>query len=135
MRVDQVNSELIQSMKKAGCVFIIFGVESGSQRILKMINKRVTVKKIEKACTNHNLIVFPHPRDHETKYIKYASLVELKDRAMYYFSASDLLISDFSSIIIDYCFFNKPIIQVTDTIDRNIRRHKNIIAIWYYGSV
>ena len=83
------------------------------------------IKKIEKACTNYNLIVFPHPRDHEQKYIKDASLVELKDRAMYYFSASDLLISDFSSLIIDYCFFNKPIIQITDTIDRNIRRHED----------
>lgn len=83
------------------------------------------IKKIEKACANYNLIVFPHPRDLETKYIKYASLIELKDRAMYYFSASDLLISDFSSLIIDYCFFNKPIIQITDTIDRNIRKHED----------
>ena len=44
---------------------------------------------------------------------------------MYYFSASDLLISDFSSIVIDYCFFNKPIIQITDIIDRNIRKYED----------
>lgn len=44
---------------------------------------------------------------------------------MYYFSASDLLISDFSTIMIDYCYFNKPIIQITDVIDRNIRKYKD----------
>lgn len=59
------------------------------------------------------------------KYIKYASLIELKDRVMYYFSASDLLISDFSSIVIDYCFFNKPIIQITDIIDKNIKKYED----------
>ena len=83
------------------------------------------IKKIEKACTNYNLIVFPHPRDHTKKYIKYASRIELKDRVMYYFSASDLLISDFSSIVIDYCFFNKPIIQITDSIDKNIKKYED----------
>jgi len=83
------------------------------------------IKKIEKACMNYNLIVFPHPKDHKKKYIKYASLIELKDRTMYYFSASDLLISDFSTIMIDYCYFNKPIIQITDVIDRNIRKYKD----------
>lgn len=83
------------------------------------------IKKIEESCENYNLIVFPHPKDHKKKYIKYASLIELKDSAMYYFSASDLLISDFSTIVIDYCFFNKPIIQITDTIDRNIRRRED----------
>jgi hypothetical protein len=73
------------------------------------------IKKIEKACMNYN----------KKKYIKYASIIELKDRTMYYFSASDLLISDFSTIMIDYCYFNKPIIQITNVIDRNIRKYKD----------
>ena len=83
------------------------------------------IKKIEKACTNYNLIVFPHPKDHTKKYIQYASLIELEDKVMNYFSASDLLISDFSSIVIDYCFFNKPIIQITDSIDKNIKKYED----------
>ncbi|MCW1296107.1 MAG: B12-binding domain-containing radical SAM protein [Candidatus Parvarchaeota archaeon] len=48
-RVDQVDAELINIMKKAGCESISFGVESGSQRILDMINKQTTIKKVEKA--------------------------------------------------------------------------------------
>ncbi len=44
---------------------------------------------------------------------------------MYYFSASDLLISDFSSIVIDYCFFNKPIIQITDIIEKNMKKYED----------
>lgn len=82
------------------------------------------IKKVEKACKNYNLIIFPHPRDHKKKYIKYASSpLELNDKVMYYFSASDLLISDFSSVIVNYCYFNKPIIQITDTIDKNMKKY------------
>ena len=82
------------------------------------------IKKVEKACKNYNLVIFPHPRDHKKKYIKYASSpLELRDKVMYYFSASDLLISDFSSVVVNYCYFNKPIIQITDIIDKNIKRY------------
>ena len=38
-RVDLVDPELLALMKKAGCVSISFGVESGSDRVLKVIKK------------------------------------------------------------------------------------------------
>ena len=85
------------------------------------------IKKVEKACKNYNLIIFPHPRDHKIKYLKYASSpVELNDKVMYYFSASDLLISDFSSVAVNYCYFNKPIIQITDIIDKNKKKYPDV---------
>lgn len=35
-------------MKKAGCWLISYGIESGCQRILNLLNKRVTLEQIEK---------------------------------------------------------------------------------------
>jgi radical SAM superfamily enzyme YgiQ (UPF0313 family) len=48
-RVDCVSKEMLFSMKKAGCQFLFFGVESGSSLILKTINKQFTVDQIIKA--------------------------------------------------------------------------------------
>lgn len=47
--VKMVNEKLLESMKKAGCESIDFGVESGSDRILSRINKKQTCDDIEKA--------------------------------------------------------------------------------------
>lgn len=44
-----VNQELLQKMADAGCVGIDFGVESGSNKILRQINKKQTREDIEKA--------------------------------------------------------------------------------------
>lgn len=41
-RVDAVEPEILAEMKKAGCEWIGFGIESGSQRILDRMNKRTT---------------------------------------------------------------------------------------------
>jgi len=41
-RVDLVSQEMFNWMKKAGCYYVSFGVESGSPKILKNINKKFT---------------------------------------------------------------------------------------------
>jgi radical SAM superfamily enzyme YgiQ (UPF0313 family) len=46
-RVDLVDDDLLAAMKLAGCVRIDLGVESGSDRILKLIDKGITVEKIK----------------------------------------------------------------------------------------
>ena len=48
-RVDSVNPEILDYMKKAGCKKIAFGVESGSPAIQVLIKKRITNEKIERA--------------------------------------------------------------------------------------
>ncbi len=48
-RVDLVDQELLAAMKKAGCKTIWFGVESGSQKILKRIGRDTTLEQIENA--------------------------------------------------------------------------------------
>lgn len=47
--VKMLNSDLLEVMKDSGCVSIDFGVESGSNKILKNINKQQTSKDIIKA--------------------------------------------------------------------------------------
>ena len=42
-RIDHMDEELLASLRSAGCVGILFGVESGSDRILKRIGKGFTV--------------------------------------------------------------------------------------------
>ena len=48
-RVDIVDEELLTMMKNAGCGAIYFGVESGSQRVLDILRKEITLEKTEKA--------------------------------------------------------------------------------------
>jgi len=48
-RASSINDELISWIKRAGCFEVIFGVESGSQRILDNIGKKVKVEQIENA--------------------------------------------------------------------------------------
>lgn len=45
-RFDLVDDELLNLMKRAGCRLIHFGVEAGSDRMLKDINKGITMKDI-----------------------------------------------------------------------------------------
>ncbi len=47
-RFDTVNLELLKKMKKSGCELIHFGVETGSERILRMTNKKITLDKIQR---------------------------------------------------------------------------------------
>ena len=49
IRVDRVNQELLHMMKRAGCYRIPFGVESGSQRILDLVKKKITLEQCERA--------------------------------------------------------------------------------------
>ena len=48
LRLDNVDSEILQWLKKAGCIGISYGVESGSQEILNTINKKISVEQIVK---------------------------------------------------------------------------------------
>lgn len=47
-RVNTIDEEMIKAMKKAGCVNIFYGLESGSESILKSINKSITKEQAVK---------------------------------------------------------------------------------------
>lgn len=48
-RVDLVDKELLDIMKEAGCYQIFYGVESGVQRLLDILQKDITLGQIKKA--------------------------------------------------------------------------------------
>ncbi|NIM91386.1 MAG: radical SAM protein [Candidatus Aminicenantes bacterium] len=48
-RVDSIDEEIVEAMKQAGCRMISFGVESGSDIVLSLMQKRITAKMIERA--------------------------------------------------------------------------------------
>jgi radical SAM superfamily enzyme YgiQ (UPF0313 family) len=47
-RIDQLNKNILSYMKNMGCGKILFGIESGSERLLKFLQKDITIKQIIK---------------------------------------------------------------------------------------
>ncbi len=47
-RVDLIDKELMQTLKKAGCTMIYFGVESGVQRVVNLIRKGIKLEQAER---------------------------------------------------------------------------------------
>ncbi len=52
-RID-IDRELLEEMKKAGCGRIYYGVESGSQKILDRVNKGITIGQIKDTVSHTN---------------------------------------------------------------------------------
>lgn len=50
-RVDYVDEEMLQMMGKAGCFFMAWGIESGSEQVLKHAHKGAYPDKVERALT------------------------------------------------------------------------------------
>jgi len=48
-RVDTVDKKLLEIMKKSGCQRIHYGVEAGTQKILNVLRKGITLEQVEKA--------------------------------------------------------------------------------------
>ncbi|MFZ5559803.1 MAG: B12-binding domain-containing radical SAM protein [Patescibacteria group bacterium] len=48
-RVNTVNEDLLKLMRKANCIRISYGIESGSPKILKVIKKNITVEQAKEA--------------------------------------------------------------------------------------
>ena len=48
-RVNHVNEEMFYWMRKAGCIQISYGVESGSEKIREVMNKNIKTEDIQRA--------------------------------------------------------------------------------------
>ena len=48
-RANTIDAEMLSTMKKAGCVRVEFGIESGDPEVLKNIKKAVTIEQIKNA--------------------------------------------------------------------------------------
>lgn len=60
LRVNNVSLELLRLMKKAGCVALGYGVEIGSDRLLKIMKKGVTTEQIKDAVAMTSKVGFEH---------------------------------------------------------------------------
>ena len=76
-RVDTIDEELLWLMKESGCARVKIGVESGSERILKKVKKKITkkqvrdsvslIKKVGIGLTIYLMIGFPTETEEETR--------------------------------------------------------------------
>ena len=60
-RVHLITEEFVKSLKRAGCIQVDFGIESGSERLLKLLQKGITVEQVRNAvriCRKHRVRVF-----------------------------------------------------------------------------
>jgi radical SAM superfamily enzyme YgiQ (UPF0313 family) len=60
-RVNLLDENIVKAMKKSGCIQIDFGMESGSQRLLNVIKKDITIHQIKNAvrlCNKYNIRIF-----------------------------------------------------------------------------
>lgn len=48
-RVDTISPEIVETMARAGCQAICYGVESGSQEVLDLVKKRSSLDKVKEA--------------------------------------------------------------------------------------
>ncbi|MCX9011215.1 MAG: radical SAM protein [Candidatus Methanoperedens sp.] len=48
LRVDQTNRNILETYKKNGCTYIFYGIESGSPRILSLIQKDITLEQVKR---------------------------------------------------------------------------------------
>jgi radical SAM superfamily enzyme YgiQ (UPF0313 family)/tetratricopeptide (TPR) repeat protein len=60
MRANQIDEQLLKLMWDAGCRSLLYGFESGSQRMLDLMNKKCSVESNTKAAELHNKLNFPY---------------------------------------------------------------------------
>jgi radical SAM superfamily enzyme YgiQ (UPF0313 family) len=71
IRVDRVTEKLLKKMKSSGCVFISYGCESGSQKIIQIIGKGITLSQVKRAVRLTNKVgiknsvnfIIGHPKE------------------------------------------------------------------------
>jgi len=82
-RVDIADESLLTLMKQAGCITIAFGIESGSDEVLKKTQKGIAVKDIQKIVKTAKRIglsvtgyyVFGHPNETKSDVLKTSRMI------------------------------------------------------------
>jgi radical SAM superfamily enzyme YgiQ (UPF0313 family) len=60
IRPNQVNEQVLKLMWRAGCRYLFYGIESGSQRVLDLMAKSISLEANYKAVELHNKLKFPY---------------------------------------------------------------------------
>lgn len=121
-RVDTVDKELLALMKKSGCWSISFGIESGSDEMLKKMDKRITVEKVKKA------VKWAKEAGMETKgffLLNYpGDTIETTEKTIAFPKELDL---DFAGFNLIFPFWGT---QVREEIEKNYQIEKKVWDKW-----
>lgn len=139
LRVDMIDKHMLMMLKDSGCLQICFGLESADNRILKSMNKHITVEQIETALslcnevglsvqggfifgdeaetveTAHNTIQWW--KDHPQYSIVTSLIVVYPGSILYQHACAKGLIKDEVQFIKDGC----PIINISKMTDEEYR--------------
>jgi radical SAM superfamily enzyme YgiQ (UPF0313 family) len=83
-RIDYVDEEFARKLAETKCIYLLTGIESGSDRILKMINKNVSVSQIKesvKTLAKYPLvrvsgsIIFAYPTEKQDEFLSTIRLI------------------------------------------------------------
>ena len=100
-RVDTVNRDILQTMKRAGCIYIFFGVETGSQKMMESIHKKITADEVRQTVRDcqavgilsHALFMYSLPEEtEEDRRLTFEFMDELITLGLNAFSASPTII-------------------------------------------
>lgn len=147
-RIDTITEPLIALMAEAGCNAIFFGIESGSQRILKLIDKEISYEKtveIIATCFKYNIspnggliLGFPF-EDTQSFADTFTAYVELLKRGMkplHIFSycpfAQSSLYKSLGKMECSGHFLDIPLPEKTDTCNRKlIQKERELFGAYY----
>ena len=100
-RVDTVNRTILETMKRAGCIYIYFGVETGSQKMMETIHKKITADEVRQTVRDcraldimcHALFMYSLPDEtEEDRRLTFEFMEELIDLGLDAFSASPTIV-------------------------------------------
>lgn len=99
LRANQADESFLRLMKKAGCIKLFFGFESGSQRVLDRMNKRITIENCLNAAELCHKIEIPFYTSYIVNYFgEEESDLQLTKELILKTSPTSLAINKFSPI-------------------------------------
>ena len=151
LRVDQVDAELLNTLRSAGCFNVGYGVESASNKVLRSMKKGTTIALVDKAMSlareahmgvQANLIFGDAAEDEATAAESFAWLVEnrayqlwlcmirvVPDSALWRLALERGVIRDKAKHITD----GLPLVNVSQLSARAYRRLTNRVLWFAYG--
>lgn len=146
-RVDHIDKELLIKMRKAGCNTLCFGIESGSDRILKILKKDIKIKQINKAFNTLKKLGFNtvgyfmigNPTETENEIIKTLNLIfKIKPdiiQVAFFTHYPDLIYSKKSySSVNFYSHYNVPYNNFSRVPEIKLKRSQKQLYKKYYFS-
>ncbi len=131
-RVDIIDEELLMKMKAAGCNGIKVGIETGSERVLKLINKRTTLSQAREAAA-----LFRRVGIHWTGYFMMGLPSETKEEIYQTLKFMKELKPDFASLSVYEPFPGTDLFEIgidkgLVQSDRTLEDFYNISPKYYY---